>query len=124
MSAGCVASSVDRCGLDEITEVVPDHGVDADVFASEIIRLQMNGDQSPGNAKDIAWHQGLLDEKNEAIAKLEKFYVDVTKHWSNMKLQCNIGHVEYTPAIKRIYKRRHTHTDEEYDTSCEKQHTR
>ena len=24
----------------------------------------------------------------------------------------------------RIYKRRHTHTDEEYDTLCEKQHTR
>ena len=24
----------------------------------------------------------------------------------------------------RMYKRRHTHTDEEYGTSCEKQHTR
>jgi len=25
---------------------------------------------------------------------------------------------------ERMYKRRHTHTDEEYGTSCEKQHTR
>ena len=87
-------------GLDEITKAVTDHGVDADVFAGEIHRLQTNGDQSPANAKDIAWHQGLLDKKNEAIAELEKFHVEVTKYWSNMKLQRNIGHVEYAPAIK------------------------
>ena len=37
----------------------------------------------------------------------------IMEKWANILL---------TP--KRMYKGRHTHTDEEYGTSCEKQHTR
>ena len=87
-------------GLDEITKAITDHGVAADVFARAIVRLQTNGNQSLANAKNIARYQSLLDEKNEAIAELKEFYGDVTKHWSKMKLERNIGHVEYAPAIK------------------------
>ena len=87
-------------GIDEITQAVTDHKVDADVFARKINRLRTNGDQSPENAKKIVQYQGLLDEKNEAIAELEKLQVDATRYWSNIKLQRDIGYVKYAPAIK------------------------
>lgn len=41
-----------------------------------------------------------LEEENEAIADLEDLHGEVAKYWSNIKLQRNIGHVEYAPAIK------------------------
>ena len=87
-------------GLDEITQAIADNVIEADFFARDIVGLQKNGDQSAANAKNIERTQRLLDDKNEAIADLEKLHVEVTKNWSNIKLQRNIGHVEYTPAIK------------------------
>lgn len=44
--------------------------------------------------------QSQLDVKNENIADLERLHGEVTKYWSNIKLQRNIGYVEYAPAVK------------------------
>ena len=87
-------------GLDEITKAAADNLVFADLHARDIVKLQAKGDQSPQNAKKIARMQNQLDERNEAIADLERLHADVTKYWSDSKLHRNIGHVVYAPAIK------------------------
>ncbi|EDR10432.1 uncharacterized protein LACBIDRAFT_317358 [Laccaria bicolor S238N-H82] len=87
-------------GLDEIADAIEAHETDADIFASEVVRLQTNGDQSPANAEKVVYNQDLVDKKNESIAELKKLQVEVTKYWSNMRLDRNIGYVEYAPSIK------------------------
>ena len=107
LKRGAAKDHVHVCGMhrfqrgpDEITQAIADNVIEADFFARDIVALQKNGDQSAANAKNIERTQRLLDDKNEAIADLEKLHVEVTKYWSNIKLHRNIGHVECAPAIK------------------------
>ena len=44
-------------------------------------------------------NQRKLDDENKAIAKLETFYTEVKSDWSDIKLYCNIGHIQYTAPI-------------------------
>lgn len=87
-------------GLDEIADAIEAHETDADVFARQVVRLQTNGDQSPANAENVAYNQNLVDKEKESIAELKKLQVEVTKYWSDIKVDRNIGHVKYAPSIK------------------------
>lgn len=60
--------------LDEITKAIGDHGISANFWAREIIRLEAKGG---GDAEDAEANQRELDDENEAIAKLETFYAEV-----------------------------------------------
>lgn len=72
----------------------------ADLYARQIAKLQADEDQSLQKAKKMKRIQSQLDVKNKNIADLEKLRDEVTKYWSNTKLQRNIGDVEYAPAVK------------------------
>lgn len=87
-------------GLDEITKAIADDVYMADLYARQIAKLQADQDQSLRKAKRMERIQSQLDVKNENIADLERLHGEVTKYWSNIKLQRNIGYVDYAPAIK------------------------
>ncbi|KAL6298952.1 hypothetical protein BKA93DRAFT_820163 [Sparassis latifolia] len=80
-------------GLDEITKAVADR-----VFFANMLQAQEN--QGPETADDLEWNRSKLEDENRAIASLERLHDEATKYWSNIKLQRNIGHVEYAPKIK------------------------
>ncbi|KAL4244947.1 Jacalin-type lectin domain-containing protein [Abortiporus biennis] len=86
-------------GLNEITKAAADNLVFADLHARDIVRLQAKGDQAK-NEKKIARIQSQLEERNEAVADLQKLHDDVARYWSDIKFSRNIGHVVYAPAIK------------------------
>ncbi|KAG6872937.1 hypothetical protein C0992_009249, partial [Termitomyces sp. T32_za158] len=74
-----------------------DENVDlADLWTREIANLQA---QDPQNAREIQLSEQQVEEANYAIANLEKLHDEVTKFWSSIKRQRNIGHVVYAPAI-------------------------
>jgi hypothetical protein len=87
-------------GLDEITKAVADRVFFANIYAQDIVRLQAEENQGPETADDLEWNRSKLEDENRAIASLERLHDDATKYWSNIKLQRNIGHVEYAPKIK------------------------
>ncbi|KAI0031611.1 hypothetical protein K488DRAFT_86631 [Vararia minispora EC-137] len=68
-------------GLDEITKAIADHGVLADLWAREIVKLQAKEEPEPGG------REGALHD-------------EVRKDWSNTKLDRNIGYVQHADAIK------------------------
>jgi hypothetical protein len=86
-------------GLDEITKVIADHGILADVCSRDIVKLEAKEVQDAENAREIRRTRRKLDDENEAIVDLEALHDEVTKYWSNMKLHRNIGHVQYAAAI-------------------------
>ncbi|KAG6895350.1 hypothetical protein C0992_001707 [Termitomyces sp. T32_za158] len=83
-------------GLDEIMDAIDKNVLLADLRTREITTLQA---QEPQNAREIQLHEQQLEEANYAIANLEKFLNEVTKNWSSIKRQRNIGRVVYAPAI-------------------------
>ncbi|KAI0257534.1 hypothetical protein BJV78DRAFT_1272506 [Lactifluus subvellereus] len=83
-------------GLDDITKAVADHAFFAHLHTQDILRLQASGEASAITLRRL---QNKLDEENEAIALLEGLHDEATKHWSNVKLQRDIGHVAYTRKI-------------------------
>ena len=87
-------------GLDEIKKAIGDHGILANLWAREIVKLQAEERQDAGTAKAIRANQRNLEDENEAIADLEALYEEVTKWWSDASLYRNIGHVQYAAAIK------------------------
>jgi len=86
-------------GLDEIMKAIADHGILADLWAREIVKLQAKERQDAENKREIRANRRKLDDENEAIADLEALYNEVIKDWSNIKLHRNIGHVQYAAAI-------------------------
>ena len=86
-------------GLDDITKAVADHAFFAHLHAQDIVRPQASGGQVPRSATALKRLQDKLDEDNEAIALLEHLNDEATKHWSNIKLQRDIGYVAYTRKI-------------------------
>ncbi|KAH8110301.1 hypothetical protein DFH11DRAFT_1621957 [Phellopilus nigrolimitatus] len=87
-------------GLDEITKAVADHVFFANIYAQDIARLQAQENQGPDTTEDLEWNRSKLEDENKAIASLERLHDEATKYWSNIKLQRNIGHVEYAPKIE------------------------
>ncbi|KAF8267671.1 hypothetical protein EI94DRAFT_1683645 [Lactarius quietus] len=86
-------------GLDEITKAIWDHGIRADLWAREIVRLEARGRVDEEDAEEMEAIQRKLDDDNKAIAKLETFYAEVKKDWSDIQLHRNIGHVQYAAPI-------------------------
>ncbi|KAF9240945.1 hypothetical protein BU15DRAFT_45452, partial [Melanogaster broomeanus] len=88
-------------GVDEIMKPIADHGILADLWAREIVKLQAKEGQDLEGAKEMWRTRSKLDDENEAIAAgdLMTLYDQVMKEWSNIKLHRNIGHVQYAEAI-------------------------
>ncbi|KAG8717991.1 hypothetical protein FRC08_006187 [Ceratobasidium sp. 394] len=86
-------------GLDEIKKVIGDHGIRADLWAREIVKLEAKERKDTENAKEIRANRRNLEDEHEAIADLEAFYDEVTKYWSDVNFHRNIGHVQYAAAI-------------------------
>ncbi|KAJ7511799.1 hypothetical protein B0H11DRAFT_2371103 [Mycena galericulata] len=103
--AGAPIDNVKVCGMrrfqrgvEEIMKAIAEHGILADLWTREIVKLQANEIQDAENAREIRRTRHKLDEK-ESIAYLEGLYDEVIKDWSNIKLHRNIGHVQYAAAI-------------------------
>jgi hypothetical protein len=88
-------------GLDDITKAIADHVFFANHHAQDILREQAKGAQDPASVKKLQRLQDKLDEEKEAIALLEALNGEATEHWSNIKLQRDIGHVAYTRKDQR-----------------------
>src|SRR5579863_7726237 len=86
-------------GLNEIKKVIGDHGILADLWAQEIVKLQAKERQDAENAKVIRANRPNLEDENEAIADLEAFYDEVTNYRTDINLHRNISHVQYAAAI-------------------------
>lgn len=86
-------------GLDDITKAFADHVFFANLYAQDVTRQQARGAQDPASVKKLKRTQDKLDEENAAIALVEGLYDEVTKHWSNIKPQRDIGHVAYARKI-------------------------
>ena len=86
-------------GLDEITKAIADHGVLAGYYVRDIARVRERQGQDPEVAKAVRQLQRKLEEEDEAITDLEALHGEVTTSWSNIKLQFNIGHVQYAAPI-------------------------
>lgn len=86
-------------GLDDITKAIADHGILADLWARDIVKLQAKEGQDQEDAREMRRIRSKLDDENEAIADLEALFDQVMKEWSNMKLHRNIGHVQYAETI-------------------------
>ncbi|KAI0027716.1 hypothetical protein K488DRAFT_81018 [Vararia minispora EC-137] len=87
-------------GLDEITKAIADHGVLANLWAREIVKLQAKEGQDREDARELRRLRSQLDGENEAIADLEALHDEVKRNWSNIKLDRNIGYVQHADAIK------------------------
>ena len=88
-----------QLGLDEITKAVSDHGILAEYYARDIAKLEAKEEQDRETARELRRLGTKLEEEREALEDLEALHNEVTKEWSNLTLQRNIGYVEYAPAI-------------------------
>ncbi|KAI6012607.1 hypothetical protein F5J12DRAFT_819130 [Pisolithus orientalis] len=90
-------------GLDEITKAIGDHSIVANFWAREIVkleaRLEAKGGADEEDAEEMKANRQKLDDEKKAIAKLEAFYTEVKRDWSDIKLHRNIGHVQYAAPI-------------------------
>ncbi|KAG8740970.1 hypothetical protein FRC10_003508 [Ceratobasidium sp. 414] len=86
-------------GLNEITKAIGDHCILANFWAQEIFDLEAQGGSDEGDAKEMKASQRKLDDENKAIAKLETFYAELGKDWSDINLHRTIGHVQYAAPI-------------------------
>ncbi|KAF7969808.1 hypothetical protein HWV62_25924 [Athelia sp. TMB] len=87
-------------GLDDITNAIADHGVLADLWAREIVKLQEKEGQDREDARELRRLRSQLDDESEAIADLKALHDKITKDWSNIKLDRNIGCVQHADAIR------------------------
>ena len=86
-------------GHDEIKVSIGNHGVLADLYAGEIVKLEAKGtSEDEEDARELRKTRERLDEQKQAIADLEKFYDDVGPQWIDIEFR-NIGHVHYSPPI-------------------------
>lgn len=79
------------------------HGIMVDIYERDIAKLEARakGDDDDDVAeakKELKKTRSLLEEANEAVEELEKFYATVKKDWGNPE-QRNIGHVRYSSAL-------------------------
>lgn len=79
------------------------HGIMVELHERQITRLRakVDGDDKDAVAeaeKELRKTQSLLDEANEAIEELEKFYAQFKKDWGQRK-QRTIGYIGSSPAI-------------------------
>jgi hypothetical protein len=70
-------------GLDEIKVCIGDHGMFADLYAREIVKLEAKGtsedeEQAKEDARELYKTRQNLDEQKQAIAELEEFYDEST----------------------------------------------
>ncbi|KAI6040832.1 hypothetical protein EDC04DRAFT_2867379 [Pisolithus marmoratus] len=86
-------------GLDEITKAIAGHGMLTDLWIQDIIQLQAMERHNAQDARALRVKWCQVDDETEAIADLKALLNDVTKYWSDIKLHCNIGHVQYAAAI-------------------------
>lgn len=85
-------------GLDDIRTLIGNHGIVAEVYVREIVRLEAKQNRDRDDDRELRKNQDLLLERQEAIAELEEFYGEVKNQWSDIGLR-NIGHVRYAKAI-------------------------
>jgi hypothetical protein len=86
-------------GLNEITKAISDHGIFADVYAQDIADLEEQENQDEEVEEDIRGKRLKLEGENQAIAALEALYDELKRDWSDIKLQRNIGYLQYAPKI-------------------------
>ncbi|KAJ7634708.1 hypothetical protein FB45DRAFT_865374 [Roridomyces roridus] len=87
-------------GLADTTKATADALFEAELAARELIRHQATDDQSKVGLRKMERLEATLKRKNEDIQDLEDFHIEVTKNWSNLSLQRNIGRVLYAPAVR------------------------
>ncbi|KAM5531085.1 hypothetical protein V8D89_015250 [Ganoderma adspersum] len=85
-------------GLDDIKALIRDHGVLANVFARQIVKLEAKEKLDSEDARALRKTREKLLEQKEAIPELEAFYDEVKNEWGDIGLR-NIGHVRYAKAI-------------------------
>ena len=88
------------CHVDAIGRVIADHGILADIWVREIVQPEAKETKSAEDARSTRRNRRNLDDENEAMADLEALYDEVIKDWSDITLHRNIGHIQYTAAIK------------------------
>lgn len=86
-------------GLDEIKKHISNHGIRANAWTQEIIRLEAK-EQDEDIAIEIDASRRYLEDQNNAIRQLEALYEEVTKHWLDIQLHRDIGYVQHAEAIK------------------------
>ncbi|KAH9071484.1 hypothetical protein EDB83DRAFT_2517301 [Lactarius deliciosus] len=86
-------------GLDEIQKAIGDRRFLADLWAQEIVEVQVTERQDAMNAEEILANRRRLEDENKAIPDLEALYDEVTRCWSDINHHRNIGHVQYAAAI-------------------------
>ncbi|OSD02683.1 hypothetical protein PYCCODRAFT_1467706 [Trametes coccinea BRFM310] len=86
-------------GLDDIAKALSDHSTLAEYYARDIAKLQAMEQQDEETKKELRRLKAKLEEEKESTEELESFQNEVTKHWSDQKLQREIGYVEFAPAI-------------------------
>jgi hypothetical protein len=88
--------------LDSIKMRIRRHGIMVGIYERQIKMLEarVGGDdeEDAAEAKKLKKTRGLLDDANEAIEDLEKFYEKVEKEWGQPK-QRTIGYIRSSPAI-------------------------
>ncbi|KAH8108684.1 hypothetical protein DFH11DRAFT_1862160 [Phellopilus nigrolimitatus] len=77
-------------------------GVMVEIYEGQIKRLEArvcgDDEEDVAEAKELKKTRGLLDDANEAIEDLEKFYEKVKKEWGKPS-QRTIGYIRSSPAI-------------------------
>jgi hypothetical protein len=86
-------------GLDEIRKAIGDHGILADLWARDIVKLEPSERKDAENARELRKTRAKLEDENENIAELEALYDEVLKYWSDIKFHRNIGYVQYAAPI-------------------------
>ena len=78
------------------------HSIMVEIYEGEIKRLEARVDDDRADVakarKELKETQSLLDDTNEAIGDLEKFYETVKREWGQPK-QRTIGYIRSSPAI-------------------------
>ena len=75
----------------------------ADLYVREISKLEAKGtsedeEDAEEDARELRKTRERLDEQQQAIADLEKFYDDVKTKWIDIWSR-NVGHVHYSPPV-------------------------
>ncbi|KAI5796327.1 hypothetical protein DFH27DRAFT_112451 [Peziza echinospora] len=106
-SAGAPRKYVRLCGfkrlLASIKLRIGRHGIMVEIYGRDIAKLEarIKGDDDEDAAeakKELKKTRVLLDDANEAIEDLERFYKTVKKDWGKPE-QRTIGHIRYSPAL-------------------------
>ena len=90
-------------GLDKIKRCVAGHGIDAEILAREIVRLEANPrSEDPEEAGEdkaaMVAKREKLDKVKKDIGVLESFYKDVINQWSDIARR-NFGYVNWALKI-------------------------